>query len=58
MPGPEPGGPRSLLADADREDVELPYDFPLTKYGVDDRPWIVDEQYLQPDAIGERWTLN
>uniref|UniRef100_A0A914XB49 Aprataxin and PNK-like factor PBZ domain-containing protein n=1 Tax=Plectus sambesii TaxID=2011161 RepID=A0A914XB49_9BILA len=33
----------------------LPYDWPLTKYDGDDRPWVTDVKYSAPDVLGMTW---
>lgn len=43
-----------LFTDPESLDM-LPYDLPLTEYGNDDGPWIVDEKYKQPDIFGNTW---
>lgn len=37
--------------------LSLPWDFPPTPYGPQDKPWVVDYRYSQPDADGNTWPL-
>ncbi|KAK0421298.1 hypothetical protein QR680_015166 [Steinernema hermaphroditum] len=32
-------------------DIRLPYDLPLLKYGPNEKPWLVDLNYTEPDSI-------
>ncbi|MFH4979367.1 hypothetical protein AB6A40_006076 [Gnathostoma spinigerum] len=43
-----------LLFNEESRDM-LPYDLPLTKYDSNDRPWLVDETYTDPDTYGLTW---
>ncbi|CAG9532634.1 unnamed protein product [Cercopithifilaria johnstoni] len=43
-----------LFTDPESLDM-LPYDLPLTKYDDDDRVWIVDKTYRNPDVLHKTW---
>ncbi|VBB27209.1 unnamed protein product [Acanthocheilonema viteae] len=45
-----------LFTDSESLDM-LPYDLPLTKYGDDDRVWIVDKTYRKPDVLRKTWPM-
>jgi len=33
----------------------LPYTLPLTNYGENEKGWVWDRQYIEPDVYGEIW---
>ncbi|CAB3995701.1 tyrosyl-DNA phosphodiesterase 1-like [Paramuricea clavata] len=35
--------------------LRLPFDLPVVPYTNEDRPWLWDRQYSQPDVHGHRW---
>ncbi|KAK6034355.1 hypothetical protein COOONC_28139 [Cooperia oncophora] len=41
----------------DPERVKLPYDYPVAKYGVADKPWICDVSYTEADSHGRQWIM-
>lgn len=44
-----------ILLDDETSLSMIPYDMPLTKYSEKDLPWICDQQYTEPDILGNTW---
>ncbi|GMG17398.1 unnamed protein product [Aspergillus oryzae] len=38
--------------------LRMPYDLPLTPYAAHDTPWCATAQHLEPDWLGQTWTLD
>lgn len=45
-----------LITDPAR--VKLPYDYPVVKYGPNDKPWICDVSYTGVDSHGKQWIIS
>ncbi|WKY04967.1 hypothetical protein Q1695_005738 [Nippostrongylus brasiliensis] len=42
----------------DPERVVLPFDYPIVKYGSNDKPWICDATYTDEDSHGKQWIVT
>lgn len=38
--------------------LRMPYNLPLTPYTAHDTPWCATAQHLEPDWLGQTWTLD
>lgn len=37
--------------------LRIPYNLPLQKYGVNEKPWVATATHVEPDWKGERWVV-
>lgn len=53
-----PEAPNTLHAQDQKEilvGLRMPYDLPLTPYGINEMPWSPGESYAEPDRLGRTW---
>ncbi|CAJ0565052.1 unnamed protein product, partial [Mesorhabditis spiculigera] len=42
----------------DKSRCELPYDYPICRYKLEDEPWTVDTTQLEADSHGRQWIMD